>query len=158
RETAIAIAAHGVTEYKRDGVAGAAVAALNTVNPLYQVAVTAIDTKEAAEKGDYRAAAEGATTVVLSVVSVVVGVRGALGKGGGSSGPKTLKPGPYAKDSIPARGPGRDFTKAERDAINEIGQTSGCHTCGTKDPGTKSGDFIPDHQPPTKLAPGTPQL
>ena len=59
----------------------------------------------------------------------------------------TLKPGPHAGDAIPARGPGRDFTRDERDRINEIGKATGCHTCGTKDPGTKSGDFVPDHQP-----------
>ncbi|WP_423370925.1 hypothetical protein [Burkholderia sp. LMG 32019] len=29
---------------------------------------------------------------------------------------------------------------------------SGCHICGTKDPGTKSGYCIGDHIPPTKLA------
>jgi hypothetical protein len=69
----------------------------------------------------------------------------------------TLKPGPYASESIPARGPGRDFTAAEREAVNKIGRKHGCHTCGKKEPGTKSGDFIPDHQPPSQLAPGQPQ-
>ena len=67
--------------------------------------------------------------------------------------PSTLKPGPHAGDSIPARGPDRDFTRGERGAVNKIGQMSGCHTCGTKDPGTKSGDFVPDHQPPNALNP-----
>jgi RHS repeat-associated protein len=72
--------------------------------------------------------------------------------------PKTLKPGPFAAGKIPARGPGRDFTPGERAATNTNGKATGCHTCGEKNPGTKSGDFIPDHQPPTKLAPpGTPQ-
>jgi hypothetical protein len=70
---------------------------------------------------------------------------------------KTLKPGPHAGDSIPARGPGRDFTRGERDAVNKIGEETGCHTCGEKTPGTKSGDFVPDHQPPSKLAPGAQQ-
>ena len=63
----------------------------------------------------------------------------------------TLKPGPFAKESIPARGPDRRFTPYERSSINRIGKEHGCHTCGTKDPGTKSGNFIPDHQPPNKL-------
>lgn len=72
--------------------------------------------------------------------------------------PNTLEPGEYAEDSIPARGPGRDFTPEERDAINEIGGRTGCHTCGTRDPGTKGGNFIPDHQPPSALNPsGEPQ-
>jgi len=74
------------------------------------------------------------------------------------SGPKTLQPGPNAGSSIPARGPDRDFTPDERDAINAIGQSEGCHTCGTKDPGTKSGNFVPDHQPPSAMNPtGAPQ-
>jgi RHS repeat-associated protein len=61
-------------------------------------------------------------------------------------------PGPYARRSIVARSPARDFTTAERAEINRIGSTSGCHTCGTTNPGTKSGNFIPDHQPPSALA------
>jgi RHS repeat-associated protein len=63
----------------------------------------------------------------------------------------TLKPGPFAGESIPARGPGTDFTAEEREEINRIGRTTGCHMCGATDPGTKSGNFIPDHQPPSKL-------
>lgn len=65
----------------------------------------------------------------------------------------TLAPGPFAGESIPARGPERDFTDEERDQINEIGKKTGCHTCGTKNPGTKNGNFVPDHQPPSKLNP-----
>lgn len=63
----------------------------------------------------------------------------------------TLNPGPFAKESIPARGPERNFTKAERDQINNIGNETGCHTCGIKEPGTKSGNYIPDHQPANAL-------
>ncbi|MEU1475472.1 RHS repeat-associated core domain-containing protein [Streptomyces sp. NPDC005760] len=45
-----------------------------------------------------------------------------------------------------------------RDLVNEAGDTHGCHVCGTTDPGTKSGNWIPDHQPATSaVAPGTPQ-
>lgn len=65
----------------------------------------------------------------------------------------TLKPGEFAGDSIPARGPGRDFTQDERDAINSTGRDTGCHTCGKTDPGTKSGNYIPDHQPANALNP-----
>ena len=68
-----------------------------------------------------------------------------------SSGKDTLKPGPFAGDSIPARGPGRRFNPGERDATNQAGRDKGCHTCGNKDPGTKSGNFVPDHQPPSGL-------
>lgn len=75
-----------------------------------------------------------------------------------STGPKTLAPGEHAGDSIPARGPERDFTDGEREQVNEIGGKTGCHTCGTTDPGTKRGNFVPDHQPPSKANPsGAPQ-
>ncbi|WP_159888400.1 hypothetical protein [Paenibacillus puerhi] len=76
----------------------------------------------------------------------------------GSSKMGVLKPGPHASKSVPARGKGRDFTKDERDKVNEIGNDTGCHTCGSTDPGTKSGNFIPDHQPPNATVPnGSPQ-
>lgn len=61
-------------------------------------------------------------------------------------------PGPYAKESIPA-GPSARPTAAQQRQINEMGQRNGCHTCGTRNPGTKSGNFVGDHQPPTKLNP-----
>jgi hypothetical protein len=70
----------------------------------------------------------------------------------------TTVPGPYAGRSIPARGPERDWTPQEIQQIDDIGAETGCHTCGTKDPGTKSGHFIPDHQQPSALnPPGEPQ-
>ena len=47
-------------------------------------------------------------------------------------------------------GPGRP-TKSQQTIINEIGKASGCHTCGTMDPGTKSRNFVVDHQPPNAL-------
>ncbi len=60
-------------------------------------------------------------------------------------------PGPFASESIPARSPSRSFTVEERTEINQIGSQKGCHTCGRRSPGTTSGNFIPDHQPPTAL-------
>jgi hypothetical protein len=64
-----------------------------------------------------------------------------------------IGPGPFAAESIPARGPGRDFTNDERADINKIGAESGCHTCGTTVPGTALGNFVPDHQLPSALNP-----
>ena len=58
-------------------------------------------------------------------------------------------PGPYAGESIPARNSSRNFTSGERAEIDRIGRTTGCHTCGTLNPGTKRGHFIPDHQEPS---------
>ncbi len=62
-----------------------------------------------------------------------------------------LVPGPFAGESIPATSP--SATAAEKQLVTQTGQTSGCHTCGTDDPGTKSGQYVSDHQPPTKLNP-----
>jgi hypothetical protein len=64
-----------------------------------------------------------------------------------------IGPGRYAEESIPARGPERDFTTAERTEINRIGAKSGCHTCGILEPGTALGSYVPDHQPPTRWNP-----
>ena len=59
--------------------------------------------------------------------------------------------GKFAGESIPARSAARDFSAAERAEVNAIGAKTGCQTCGTKNPGTKSGNFVPDHQPPSGL-------
>ncbi len=62
-----------------------------------------------------------------------------------------IGPGRYAVDSIPARGPGRSYTQEEIDKNNENGKKFGCNTCGILDPGTRSGNFIRDHQDPSAL-------
>lgn len=61
----------------------------------------------------------------------------------------TLKPGPFAKESIPAHR-GRP-TAAEQKQVNDLMEKHGCHTCGTKHTGTKSGNAVADHQPPQAL-------
>lgn len=62
-----------------------------------------------------------------------------------------IGPGLFAGESLPARGPERNFTVNERARLNEIGNETGCHTCGTEYPGTRTGNFVADHQPPTAL-------
>jgi hypothetical protein len=62
-----------------------------------------------------------------------------------------IGPGPFAGESISARGPERDFTAAEHREINRIGSETGCNTCGTLDPLTPRGNFVIDHQPPSAL-------
>jgi hypothetical protein len=47
-----------------------------------------------------------------------------------------IGPGRFAGESIRARGPERDFTIQENQELNRIGQDTGCHTCGTREPGT----------------------
>lgn len=67
--------------------------------------------------------------------------------------PPEVGPGPYAGgEPIPA-GPSSTPTPQQQDQINQNGQQNGCHTCGTTSPGTKSGNWVGDHQPPTKLNP-----
>lgn len=82
-----------------------------------------------------------------------------VGTAGESIGevPPNVGPGSNADESIPA-GPSSRPTKEQQGKINEIGDRDGCHTCGTKDPGTKSRNWIGDHQDPNKLNPkGKPQ-
>lgn len=43
-------------------------------------------------------------------------------------------------------------TAAEQKQVNELMEKHGCHTCGTKDPGTKSGNAVVDHQTPQALS------
>ncbi len=64
-----------------------------------------------------------------------------------------IGPGPFAGESIAARGPERSFTAVEREQINRIGSETGCHSCGTKEPGTRRDNFVPDHQLPSALNP-----
>jgi len=90
---------------------------------------------------------------VLFVGKVVAGATGG-GKGGKTTrGPpkgETLKPGAFAKESIPAQ-PGRP-TAAQQREVNALMKRNGCHTCGTKNPGNTSGNAVADHQPPKALA------
>lgn len=90
---------------------------------------------------------------VANAQTFFIGEHGIWVHNGGPCDLDTLKPGPHAGDSVPARGPERDFTPDERARVNEIGESTGCHTCGSTDPGTKSGNFVPDHQPPNALNP-----
>ncbi|MEV5485190.1 MULTISPECIES: DUF6531 domain-containing protein [Streptomyces] len=66
--------------------------------------------------------------------------------------------GDYAQESIPAQSKSQKFTSEERHQINDLGRQFGCHTCGSKDPMSKGGNFVPDHQPISSWVPdGTPQ-
>lgn len=64
-----------------------------------------------------------------------------------------IGPGPYFREGIPARGPERNFNSGERQEGNRMFYTHGCHTCGTREPGTPSRNAILDHQPPTGFNP-----
>lgn len=116
------------------------------------------DTISKARSGDgWGAVAAGAGAVVDTAAVFIPAVPGGVsaarrGVEAAVDGAKgALKPGRFAGESVPASGPGR-ITSGERAEVNRIGRESGCHTCGTKDPGTKSGNFVGDHQPPSSLA------
>ncbi len=75
-----------------------------------------------------------------------------------ATGDDLLKPGPWATRSVPSSGPGK-ILQSEREQLNPIGNESGCHSCGATSPGTKSGNWIGDHQPVSRTVPaGTPQV
>lgn len=68
----------------------------------------------------------------------------------------TLGPGPYAFEGVGLVRGRVDSGVSFRNNIN--GNLYGCHTCGTRNPGTTSGNWVLDHQPPTSMVPrGTPQ-
>lgn len=55
--------------------------------------------------------------------------------------------GAYATSTgVPTRDVARRFTPVVRQQIARLGTSSGCHTCGTK-----TGPFVPDHQPPLSI-------
>ncbi|MGW0864494.1 RHS repeat-associated core domain-containing protein [Streptomyces koelreuteriae] len=69
----------------------------------------------------------------------------------------TLGAGPNAREGVGLEN-GDIEADGVRDLINESGNKHGCHTCDATTPGTKDGDWIPDHQPPSSLVdPGSPQ-
>jgi hypothetical protein len=85
--------------------------------------------------------------------SVTLPNRPSDGEGGSRPNlPFGIGPGPYAGRPIPA-GPGQKPNTAQQNQINSSGQEFGRHTCGTRDPGTPSGNWIGDHQTPTALNP-----
>ena len=61
----------------------------------------------------------------------------------------TPRPGPYAVESIPAC-LGRPTAEEQRQ-VNALMEKHRCHTCGTMEPGTKSGNAIAGHQPAQAL-------
>lgn len=73
----------------------------------------------------------------------------ATDKPAAAGGGTLLKPGPHAGDSVPTTTP--RVTSAQKAELTKIGQETGCHSCGTKEFGTRSGKPVGDHQPPTAL-------
>jgi len=48
---------------------------------------------------------------------------------------------------------GQRPSAAQQREINDQGGANGCHSCGAMNPGTKSGNWVTDHQPPSALNP-----
>ncbi|MBN9076923.1 MAG: hypothetical protein J0H84_11955 [Rhizobiales bacterium] len=58
------------------------------------------------------------------------------------------KPRPSLYETIEGEITANEAATREAQDRLRIGRIYGCHTCGTKDPGTRSGNFFVDHQPP----------
>ena len=72
--------------------------------------------------------------------------------------PRGIGAGPYAGEPIPAGPSPTNPSNATQRRVTVQGYQDGCHICGTLDPGTKSGNYVCDHQEPTCLVtPGTMQ-
>ncbi len=102
------------------------------------------------------------TTVIAAAAPIVAPMMapeaGTAASEEGAAGRAGTPSTPSVPESIPA-GPSARPTGAQQGAINEMGEAHGCHTCGTSSPGTKSGNWVGDHQPPTKQNPtGGPQV
>jgi hypothetical protein len=70
---------------------------------------------------------------------------------------QTLGAGAHASDGV-GLVDGNINAPGVRGMVNEAGNATGCHTCGATNPGTRTGNWVPDHQPPASMvAPGTPQ-
>jgi RHS repeat-associated protein len=77
---------------------------------------------------------------------------GASAAGGASRGAKDLtKVGPNAHGAVKSHSTSSRLNKADRQALNNIGNQYGCHSCGARTAGTKSGNWVGDHQPVTAL-------
>jgi len=110
---------------------------------------------------DLYSASQNPNATMLDYGVGVLGILPGMGKGAGlaikagdnlvgaAAKVSTLKPGPFAKESIPGH-MGKP-TAAEQKQVNTLMEKNGCHTCGTKDPGTKSGNAVVDHQPAQAL-------
>ena len=61
-----------------------------------------------------------------------------------------IGPGPFAQEPIELS-PVGELTDDMIGYNDIIGYGFGCHCCGTRDPGTKSGSFILDHELPETL-------
>lgn len=76
----------------------------------------------------------------------------------GTGLPPGIGPGAFARYGITS-GPGLRPSPTQQREIDALGREYGCHTCGTKEPGTLYGNFVGDHQDPTSLvSPGTRQI
>lgn len=111
---------------------------------------------------DAAAAAAGERALPTGVAAVSTSPRpstvsGEVAVGQPNALPAGVGVGPYASPTggVPASRVNARPTAAEARAVTQQGQTYGCHNCGTKTPGTNSGNFVNDHQPPTSVNPTT---
>src|SRR5260370_6747809 len=98
------------------------------------------------------AEAEAAVPLVQETTSVTETALAETAPQGAAATPKEIP------ESIPA-GPSARPNAAQQRGINEMGDARGCSTCPARTPGTKSGNWVGDHQPSTAVnPPGNPQV
>jgi hypothetical protein len=71
-------------------------------------------------------------------------------EGADGAAPSLFEPGPYAAGSVRSAGPG-SVSAAEQRGVNALGEEFGCHTCGAREPGTQTGNWVGDHQPVSRF-------
>jgi hypothetical protein len=99
--------------------------------------------------------AAGSGGVCLAGGSIIVGL--AAGLGGSLGGAVGSLVNMFADQLTPV-GDG-DPTPDDKRRVNEIGERTGCMTCGAASPGTKTGNWPVNHVPPRRLRiPGEPSL
>ncbi|MFD3530054.1 LamG-like jellyroll fold domain-containing protein [Streptomyces sp. NPDC058664] len=108
-----------------------------------------------AQRVTYDLSVEGLHTyhVLAGETPVLVHNIGGRKGGYGEAACKLFFPGEHAVDSIPARSQDRDFTEAEKRAVNALGDKHGCHTCGKTNSGYPKGTWVKDHQPVSTFVP-----
>jgi RHS repeat-associated protein len=83
---------------------------------------------------------------------LIAGLRGKTGPAVGGAGPRVPNgsPGIYAnpRGGVPLARPNKRLSPSEQAQVNLDGSRFGCHSCGSRSPGTRSGNWIGDHQLP----------
>jgi RHS repeat-associated protein len=146
--------AHGVEDFdqRMEPIYKWVAKALN--HPAVQAYLEVLPFVGGAERGAAAGASEGAASGAEH--GAASGAANGAEHGAASGATKGAESAAVPKE-IPA-GPSPKPTALQQREINEMGEAHGCSTCPAKTPGTKSGNWVGDHQPSTSVNPqGNPQ-